>query len=68
MRGRFWFGRGYLGMGRGRGNPYPFCRFNPSLPRRWWAYRPGLNPTGMGGFYPQAVSGYYPRYSPYPWY
>ena len=35
MRGRGWFGRGYPGWGRG--NPYPFCRFYPWLPRRWWA-------------------------------
>jgi len=32
------FGRGRFGRGagRGRGNPYPFCRFYPWLPRRWW--------------------------------
>lgn len=39
------FGMGYgPGMGMGRGNPYPFCRFNPSLPRRWWAYGGGYQP------------------------
>lgn len=32
------FGRG---LGMGRGNPYPFCRFHPWLPRRWWAYGSG---------------------------
>lgn len=36
MRGRGWFGWGG-GLGWGRGNPYPFCRFYPWLPRRWWA-------------------------------
>ncbi|MHA1686092.1 MAG: hypothetical protein ACTSYD_06735 [Candidatus Heimdallarchaeaceae archaeon] len=27
-----------LGRGRysGRGNPLPYCRWNPSLPRGWW--------------------------------
>lgn len=30
-------GRGFgMGFGRGMGNPYPFCRFYPWLPRRWW--------------------------------
>ena len=42
------FGRG---MGIGRGNPYPFCRFNPSLPRRWWAYGGGYYPTTPGPGY-----------------
>jgi len=42
-RGRgFWpgwgYGRGWFGPGWGRGNPYPFCRFFPWLPRRWWAF------------------------------
>ena len=34
------FYRGYGGFGRGGGggNPYPYCRFFPWLPRRWWAY------------------------------
>jgi NAD-dependent dihydropyrimidine dehydrogenase PreA subunit len=44
------FGRG---MGMGRGNPYPFCRFNPALPRRWWAYGGGYDmpslPRGRAG-------------------
>jgi len=31
-------GQGGFGCGRGfRGNPGVNCRFNPSLPRRWWA-------------------------------
>jgi len=29
------------GPGRGTGNPYPFCRNFPWLPRGWW--------TGMNG-------------------
>jgi len=47
-RGRFYFGPGFwkggpgpaswAGGGWGRGNPSPFCRFFPWLPRRWWAY------------------------------
>jgi ferredoxin len=51
----FGIGRGGLGMGRGmgygrgfgmgRGNPYPFCRFYPWLPRRWWAYGSGYTPA-----------------------
>lgn len=59
MRGRGWFGWGYRGWGRGRGNPYPFCRFYPWLPRRWWAYSPGP--------YPQITPAYYPTYRPYRW-
>jgi NAD-dependent dihydropyrimidine dehydrogenase PreA subunit len=35
------YGRGFGWRGRGRGNTYPFCRFHPWLPRRWWATRPG---------------------------
>jgi len=57
MRGRRWFGWGY--QGRGRGNPYPFYRFYPWLPRRWWAY-------GLGS-YPQTMPSYYPVYGPYQW-
>lgn len=30
------YGRPAYG-GRGRGNPYPYCRFFPWLPRRWWS-------------------------------
>jgi 4Fe-4S dicluster domain len=33
------------GFGMGRGNPYPFCRFYPWLPRRWWAYGSGYTPV-----------------------
>jgi len=50
------------GMGMGRGNPYPFCRFNPSLPRRWWAYGSGYNPA-PGAYRP---SSYY-NPTPGPW-
>jgi hypothetical protein len=32
-RGRGGFSRGFWGW---PGNPYPFCRFFPWLPRRWW--------------------------------
>jgi len=43
-RGRGWFGRGWLGWTAWpwaawpgwRGNPYPFCRWYPWLPRGWW--------------------------------
>ncbi|MCD6262918.1 hypothetical protein J7L60_00715 [Candidatus Bathyarchaeota archaeon] len=34
-RGRAWPGRGFWGW---PGNPYPFCRWFPWLPRWWWAY------------------------------
>lgn len=57
MRGRGWFGWGYPGWGRG--NPYPFCRFYPWLPRRWWAY-------GWGA-YPQIAPLYSPAFRPYRW-
>lgn len=36
------------GRGWGRGNPYPFCRFFPWLPRWWWA-------TGSAGLYPGTI-------------
>ena len=56
------FGRG---MGMGRGNPYPYCRFNPALPRRWWAYGGGNYPAMSPGMYSP-----HPNYGasrPYPW-
>ena len=40
---RGWYSRGFwFGWGRGFGNPYPFCRWFPWLPRWWWtgAYGP----------------------------
>lgn len=55
-RGRGGFGTGYSrgfgmgysrGFGMGRGNPYPFCRFYPWLPRRWWAYGSGYTPAQL---------------------
>lgn len=45
-RGMYGPGPGYWGFGRGLGNPTPFCRFHPWLPKRWWA---GLSfPVGAG--------------------
>jgi len=39
-RGFGWYGYGWPGWtawpGWGRGNPYPFCRRFPWLPRGWW--------------------------------
>ena len=75
------FGRGY-GMGRGRGmygwgrgayawpgNPYPYCRNFPWLPRGWWwtgAYGTGY--PGWFGYGPVRYTGYqgYP-YTPVPY-
>lgn len=54
------FGRGWWG----RGNPYPFCRFYPWLPRRWWAYGGGLHPVMAPGAYP--ARGFGAAWSPYP--
>ncbi len=53
------FGRGFWsGFGPGRGNPYPFCRNFPWLPRGWW--------TGMYG--PIApVTGIYPMPHSHPY-
>jgi hypothetical protein len=79
-RGR-WFGRGFAGYGRGYGtfgwsggfgNPYPFCRWFPWLPRRWWAY-PGYGLSYYGGrwLHPYYTSYYATpymtpyRYAPY---
>ncbi len=65
-RGRFFFGPGFwkggpgpapwAGGGWGRGNPYPFCRFFPWLPRGWWAY-PGYawGPAPGGAAFPDEV-------------
>jgi len=70
MRGRGWFGWGGFGRGFGRGNPYPFCRFYPWLPRRWWAtpYAPqyGANIPSMGYGYPYYGPGRYPTAPYYP--
>ena len=48
-----------IGTVSGRGNPYPFCRFYPGLPRRWWAYG--------SGSYPPAMPALYPFNKPYRW-
>ena len=61
-------GRG-MGMGRGIGmgwgNPYPFCRNFPWLPRRWgatpYAAQYGVNIPNMGYGYPP-FSAYHPTY------
>jgi len=68
--GAFWFG-----WGRGFGNPYPFCRWFPWLPRWWWAHpafttmlyygAPRLAP--YAGYWPASriwPYGYFP-YMPY---
>ena len=59
----FWSGFG-SGRGMGMGNPYPFCRNFPWLPRWWW--------TGMYGPIAPAPRAYpavpYYGYSyPYPY-
>ncbi len=56
------YGRGYgAGYGRGyAGNPSPYCRFNPALPRRWWM-DPELRErveTGEIPFYPPVAQAY----------
>jgi hypothetical protein len=61
MRGRGWSGQGWAG--RGRGNPYPFCRFYPWLPRHG-LYLAAARYTGYG--YP-GYSAYRPTYMPYLW-
>ena len=57
------FGRG-MGTGRGGGNPYPFCRFNPRLPRRWWAYGHSNYPAAQPSGYDWDP--YYSIQAPYP--
>jgi len=65
-RGRWWFG-----WGRGFGNPYPFCRWFPWLPRWWWAY-PAYSPLylpyygyGVPWFLPYA--GYWRSFYAWPY-
>ena len=60
--GRGW-GRGRGWGGWGRGNPYPFCRAFPWLPRGWWAM-PWLSQYGApyGGYVPYTG---YTGYGPY---
>jgi len=60
-RGGFGRGIGWFGWGRGFGNPYPFCRWFPWLPRWWWAY-----PRFATAYYAAPPSlpyyvGYWPR-------
>ena len=79
--GRGWYGRGMgWGGGWGRGNPYPFCRNFPGLPRRWWAmpyagqygaptpYMGSGYPYygGMGAYHPATGAPYPPNYGAYP--
>ncbi len=45
-------GRGFAGRGRGLGNPYPYCRFYPWLPRGWWRFG-SMPPGGHVGYGPQ---------------
>jgi hypothetical protein len=66
--GRGWLGWGSgMGRGLGRGNSYPFCRFYPWLPRRWWAmpyasqYAANI-PYHSGYSYPSYGMGYLPPY------
>jgi hypothetical protein len=76
--GRGYYGSGYgqgvgwFGFGRGIGNPYPFCRRFPWLPKWWWAYpafaqpyygRYGNTPY-YSGYMPQSYTQSFP-YSPY---
>jgi len=71
--GRRGFGRGFgAGRGYGRGlgpNPYPYCRWNPNLPRgwRWMGY--GYYGYGAGytaGYVSPYVTPYYPGASVVP--
>ena len=57
---RGWFGRGFrwFGWGRGFGNPYPFCRWFPWLPRWWWAYPTLITPFYYGAFWSAPYTGY----------
>jgi len=52
-RGRGWWGRGRGWFWGFRGNPFPFCRFFPWLPRWWWLYYPYPWP-----YYPYSVPQY----------
>ncbi len=64
--GRGWGrGRGW-GGGWGRGNPYPFCRAFPWLPRGWWAMPWAAQYGAPFTGYPGYAS--YPGYGAYPYY
>jgi len=56
---RGWFGRGFWW----RGNPFPFCRWFPWLPRWWWAYPLYWLPYYGLPLIPPYIG--YIRYSPY---
>ena len=61
--GRGFWGGWYGWGGFWRGNPYPFCRFFPWLPRWWWA-SPYISQYA-------STIGYFPYYRPgltYPYY
>ncbi len=49
--------------GRGLGNPYPFCRFYPWLPRRWWRF--GSAPYGGYPDHGRPYDGWGLRRTPY---
>ena len=56
------FGRGFWsgfgpGRGMGMGNPYPYCRNFPWLPRRWWTGMYGAMAPAPG-MYPMPYYGY----------
>ncbi len=56
------FGRGFWsgfgpGRGMGMGNPYPYCRNFPWLPRRWWTGMYGAMAPSLGT-YPVPYYGY----------
>lgn len=59
-RGFGWFGwyghPGFTGYGFGRGNPYPFCRNFPWMPRWWWTGMYG--PISPWSTYPGYMYGY----------
>jgi NAD-dependent dihydropyrimidine dehydrogenase PreA subunit len=60
-------GMGYgRGFGIGRGNPYPYCRFYPWLPRRWWAYGGGYTPAQPPPYFYNPGSNYGYQ-APYAW-
>lgn len=65
-RGRGFFGAGYgmgRGFGRGMGNPYPFCRWFPWLPRWWWSGMYG--PVTPYSYAPYGAPTPYSPYRPY---
>ena len=63
--GRGWFSRSWgRGGGWGRGNPYPFCRNFPWLPRWWWA-TPYAGRYSMTIPYMGYALPYYSRYGAY---